>query len=102
MFSQTFEKQFNRLKGQKLGISYLSSVFLSIGMTVATLPMSGNLAEASLLLIAFANGVNRKSDAYFTSFVGILFVPETFLVLRDFRIKFTSLEVTCLAEAIVI
>ena len=99
MFSWTFEKQFNKLTGRKLHISYLSSVFLSIGMTVATLAMSGKLDEARLLLIAVTNGFNRKFDASFTSFVGILSVPDTFLVLRDFRIKFTSLEVTCLAEA---
>ena len=68
-------------------------------MTVATLAMSGNLDEARLLLIAVANGVDRKSDANFTSFIGILSVLDAFLVLRDFRIKFTSLEATCLAEA---
>ena len=89
MFSQTFEK--------KLDIPYLSSVFLSIGKAVATLAVSVNLDEARLLLIAVANG--KKSDANFTSFVGILATPDAFLVLRDFRIKFTSLEVTCLAEA---
>ena len=40
-------------------------------MTVATLAMSGNLDEVRLLLIAVANSVDRKSDANFTSFVGI-------------------------------
>ena len=68
-------------------------------MTVATLTMSGNLDEARLLLIVVANGVDGKFDANFKSFVGILSVPDAFLVLRDFRIKFASLEVTCLAEA---
>ena len=66
---------------------------------VATLAMSGTLDGARLLLIAVANGFDRKLDANFTSFVSILSVPDSFLVLRDFRIKFTSLEVTCLAEA---
>ena len=66
---------------------------------VATLAMSGNLDGARLLLIAVANGSDRKLDANFTSFVSILSVPDSFLVLRDFRIKFTSLEVTYLAEA---
>ena len=66
---------------------------------VAILAMSGNLDGARLLLIAVANGSDRKLDANFTSFVSILSVPDSFLVLRDFRIKFTSLEVTCLAEA---
>ena len=68
-------------------------------MTVATLAVSGNLDKARLLLIAVANGYDRKFDANFTSFVGILSVPDAFLVLRDFRIKFTSLEVTCLAQS---
>ena len=66
---------------------------------VATLAMSGTLDGARLLLIAVANGFDRKLDANFTSFVSILSVPDSFLVLRDFRTKFTSLEVTCLAEA---
>ena len=86
----------NKLTGRKLHISHFSSVFLSTGMTVASLTMSGNLDEARLLLIAVTNGFDRKFDANFTSFVGILFAPDAFLVLRDFRIKFTSLEVTCL------
>ena len=38
-------------------MSYLSSVFLSVGMTVATLARSGNLDEVKLLLIAVANGL---------------------------------------------
>ena len=61
--------------------------------------MSGNLDEARLLLITVVNGFDEKFDANLTSFVGILSVPDTFLVLRDFRIKFTSLEVTSLVEA---
>ena len=69
-------------------------------MTVATIAMSENLDEARLLLIAVANGFDRKFDVNFASyFVGILSELNAFLVLRDFRIKFTSLEVTCLAEA---
>ena len=66
-------------------------------MTVATLAMSENLDEARLLLKPVANGFDRKFDANFTSFAGILSVPDAFLVLRDLRIKSTSLEVTCLA-----
>lgn len=71
---------------------------MSIGTTVTFLVMLRNLDEARLLLIAIANSVDRKFDANLTSFVGILSVPDTFLVLRDFRITFTSLEVTCLDE----
>ena len=68
-----------------------------MGLTVAILAISGNLDESRLLLIAIANGVDRKFDADLKSFVGILSVPDAFLVLRDFRIQFTSLEVTCLS-----
>ena len=68
-------------------------------MTVATLAMPRNLDEARLLLIAVANGFDRKVDTNFTSFVGILYVPDPFLVLRDFMIKFTLLKVSCLTEA---
>ena len=68
-------------------------------MTVATLAISRNLDETRMLFIAVADGFYKKFDANFTSFAGILSVPNTFLVLRDFRIKFTSLEVTCLDES---
>ena len=61
--------------------------------------MTGNLDEARLLLIAVANSIDRTFDANFTSLFGILSVPGAFLVLKDFGIKFTSLQVTCLAEA---
>ena len=47
-------------------------------MTVATLAISGNLDETRLLLIAVANGFDRKFDANFTSFVGNLSVPDAF------------------------
>ena len=63
-------------------------------MTVATLAMSGNLDGARLLLIAIGNGVDRKFDANLTSFVSILSVPDAFLVLRDFRIKFKLTQIT--------
>ena len=52
-------------------------------MTVATFTMSGKLDQARLLLIAVANGVDRKFDANFTSFAGIVSVPDAFLVLRN-------------------
>ena len=68
-------------------------------MTAATLAMSGNLNDTRLLLIAIGNGIDRKFDANLTSFGGILSVPDAFLMLKDFRIKFISLEVTCFAEA---
>ena len=53
-------------------------------MTVATLAMSGNLDEARLLLIAAANGFDRKFDANFTSFVLILSVPDAFFGVERF------------------
>ena len=58
-------------------------------MPVATLAISQNLHEGRLLSIAVANGIDRKLDGNFTSFLGILSVPDTFLVFRDFRINFT-------------
>lgn len=64
-------------------------------MTVATLALSENLDEARL---AIANGIDRRLNANLTSFVGILSVPGAFLVLKDFRVKFTSLDVTSLAN----
>ena len=88
MFSETSEKQFNKLTSRKLDISVSYQ-----------LAMSGNLDEAILLLITFANGVDRKSNANFTSFVGILSAPGAFLDLTDFRIKFTTLEVNGLSDA---
>ena len=47
-------------------------------MTAANLAMSGNLHEARLFLIAAANGVDRKFDANFTSFVRIFLGVERF------------------------
>ena len=67
--------------------------FFSIGTAAAILAMSRNLAEARLLLRGIATRVDRKFDGNLTSFVGIPSVPDAFLVLRRFRIKFTSLEV---------
>ena len=49
-----------------------------MGMTVATLAISGNLDETRLVLIAIDNGFDRKFDANFTSFVGNLSVPDAF------------------------
>ena len=71
-------------------------------MAVSTLATSENLDKARLLLIVVANGFGRKSDAHVTSFVGILSVLDAFLVWSDFRIKFTSLDVICIAEATVL
>ena len=95
MFSQTLERQFIKVIGQKFDIPYFSSVFLS---RVTTIEMSGNLDEGRLLLIAISNDVDRKFDANLSSFVVILSVPDAFLMLGDFRNKFTSSEVTCIAE----
>ena len=60
--------------------------------------ISRHLDEARLFLIAFANSVDRNFDTKFTIFTGILSAPNTFLVLRDFRIRFTSFGGTCLVE----
>ena len=42
MFSETSEKQFKTLTGRKLSTGFLSSVFLSIGLTEATFSFLGN------------------------------------------------------------
>ena len=63
-------------------------------MTVATLPVLGNLDEDEMRLsrmIAIADGVDRKFDSFFV----ILYVPDVFLVLRDFRIKFHRKKKFC-------
>ena len=67
-------------------------------MKDAILAMSENLDEARLLLVAVANGFDRKSDANFTSFIGILSVPDASLVLRDFRIKDITNPYKCLLK----
>ena len=67
-------------------------------MTDAILAMSENLDEARLLLVAVANGFDRKFDANFTSFIGILSVPGASLVLRDFRIKDIINPYNCLLK----
>ena len=61
--------------------------------------MTGNLDEARLLLITVANSFDGTFDANFTSFFGILSVPDAFLLLKDFGVKFNSLQVTFLVEA---
>ena len=60
-------------------------------MTVAVLAMSRNLDEARLLLIAIANGVDRKHDANLTTFVGILSALLELLLLHW--------KITCLAKS---
>ena len=45
-------------------------------MTATSLAMTGNIDEARLLLIAIANGVDRKLHANLTSFVSILSVTS--------------------------
>ena len=67
-------------------------------MTDAILAMSENLDEARLLLVAVANGFDRKFDVNFTSFIGILSVPDASLVLRDFRIKDITNPYNCLLK----
>ena len=67
-------------------------------MTDAILAMSENLDEARLSLVAVANGFDRKFDANFTSFIGILSVPDASLVLRDFRIKDITNPYNCLLK----
>ena len=68
--------------------TYLSSVFLSIGTTVAI------LAEVLiLLLMAIESSSAKMSDVNLTNLLGILSIPGAFLELRDFRMVLISLGV---------
>ena len=64
----------------------MPSVFLSLGMTVATLAMSGNLDDARVLLIAIGYGVDNFRQYFIRT--------RRLLVLRDFRIKFKLTQMT--------
>ena len=81
-----------------MDITYLSSVFLSIGTTVATLAFSGKVHEVIQLFKAFEIGFERKSDAKMMSFIGILYVPGALFASKDFIIEFTLSGVTSSVE----
>ena len=52
--------------------TYLSSVFLSIGTTVAILALFGKVEVLILLLMAIDSGSAKMSDASLTGLLGIL------------------------------
>ena len=60
--------------------------------------LSENLDEARLLLVAVANGFDIRFGANFTSFIGILSVPDVSLMLRDFKIKDIINPYNCLLK----
>ena len=76
--SETFQKQSHILTGLKLDITYLSSVFLSIGTTDAILALFGKVKVLILLLMAIDSGSAKMPDANLTSLVGILSIPGAF------------------------
>ena len=73
-----------------MDITYLPSVFLSIGTIVATLAFSGKVHEVTQLFKTFEIGFERKSDAKIMNFIGILSVPGVLLASKDFIIEFSS------------
>ena len=73
--------------------TYLSSVFLSIGTTVAILALFGKVEVLILLLMAIESSSAKMSDANLTNLLGILSIPGAFLELRDFRMVLISLGV---------
>ena len=64
---------------------YLSSVFLSIGTTVATFALSGRVDEVILLFMAIDEGFERTSGANLTNLIGNLSVPDDFFEINDFK-----------------
>ena len=81
-----------------MDITYLSSAFLSIGTTVATLAFSGKVHEVIQLFKAFEIGFERKPDAKIMSFIGILSVPGALFASKDFINEFTLSGVTSSVE----
>ena len=73
--------------------TYLSSVFLPIGTTVAILALFGKVEVLILLLMAIESSSAKMSDANLTNLLGILSIPGAFLELRDFRMVLISLGV---------
>ena len=82
--SYTLEKILSTLASLWLEILLLSSLFLSIGETIATFAASGNIPFIRLLLIACDSGTESVSEAAFTSVDGIVSSSEAFLMSRDF------------------
>ena len=81
-----------------MDITYLSSVFLSIGTAVSTLAFSGKVHDIIQLFKTFETGFERKSDAKMMSFIGILSVPGALFASKDFIIEFTLSGTTYLVE----
>ena len=65
-----------------MDITYLSSVFLSIGTTVAILALFGKVEVLILLLMVIDSGSAKMSDASLAGSVGILSISGAFLEFR--------------------
>ena len=72
-----------------MDITYLSSVFLLIGTTVATLAFSGKIHEGIQLFKAFEIGLERKLGAKMMSFIGILYLLGALFASKSFNFEFT-------------
>ena len=81
-----------------MDITYLSSVFLLIGTTVANLAFSVKVYEVMQLLKAFEIGFERKSDVKMMSFIGILSVPGALFASKDYIIEIILSRVTSSVE----
>ena len=66
---------------------------MSIGPTVALLPLFRKIEVLILLLMAIDSGSTKISGANLTSLVDILSIPCAFLESRDFRLESISLGV---------
>ena len=72
---------------------YLSSVFLSIGTTVATFALSRRVDEVILLFMAIDKGFERTLEANLTNLIGNLSAPASFFEFNYFNIFSNSSEV---------
>ena len=81
-----------------MDITCLSSVFLSIGTTVATLAFSLKVHEVIQLFKAFEISFERKSDAKVMSFISILSVLGALFESENFVVEFTVSGVTSSVE----
>ena len=82
------------LTGRKFGIECLFSVFLSRGLTQATLALSGKIFYLKLLFIAIESGVLKDSAVILIKARGILSSPIAFLGFSCWSIFRTSSLIT--------
>ena len=81
---------FKIVTSRKFEIQYLSSVFLSRGLTQATFALLGKMLYLKLLFIAIDKGVLKGSAAILIKAGGILSWPIAFLGFNFWRHCLTS------------